>query len=232
MPLLNLGQICSLATNFAGGRLDYALSEASLYANLAYSEVATRINAHRPLEGLAVSSTTSGGNRIAMPTDFDYSIAFTLYVPSFSTATSTGTWVIPLRLRDYRWIDAQSITGDNSVAQSTAGIPEAYVVAASWLELWPSPNSAYSLQLRYMTKVPTLINSTDTLLLDERWHVAVLYKTVELLEAARNNSEHEALARNRYLSYVASTPNDFALRQRERTGNVLRLKWRSSDGLD
>ena len=83
-----------------------------------------------------------------------------------------------------------------------------------------------------MTKVPTLVASTDTLQLDERWHVAVLYKTIELLEAARNNSEAEALARNRYLNYVSSTPNDFALRQKERTGNVLRLKWRSSDGLD
>ena len=232
MPILNLGTIASAATTFAGGRLDYSLSEASQYVNLAYSEVATRINAHRPMEALAISSTTSGGNRIAMPTDFDYSIAFTLYVPSFSTTTSTGTWVVPLRLRDYRWIDAQPINGDNSVTNSTAGIPEAYVVAASWLELWPSPNSAYSLQLRYMSKIPTLVQSTDTPVLDERWHAAILYKTVELLEAARNNVEGEALARNRYLNYVSSTPNDFALRQKERTGNVLRLKWRGSDGID
>ena len=232
MPIMNLGLIASTATTWSGGRLDYSLSEASQYVNLAYAEVSTRINAHRPMEGLAVSSTTSGGNRIAAPTDFDYAISFTLYIPSFSTGSSSGTWVIPLRQRDYRWIDAQPINGDNSATNTTAGIPEAYVVAASWLELWPSPNSAYSLQLRYMTKVPTLVQSTDTPVQDERWHAAILYKTVELLEAARNNTEGEALARNRYLQYVSSTPTDTALRQRDRTGMVLRLKWRGSDGID
>jgi len=232
MPIMNLGTICSNATTMSGGRLDWALSEASFWANLAYSEVATRINPHRPMEGLAISSTTSGGNRIATPTDFDYPLAFTLYIPSWSTATSSGTWVVPLRLRDYRWIDAQPINGDNSATNTTAGIPEAYVVAASWLELWPSPNSAYSLQLRYMTKVPTLVQSTDTPVLDERWHAAILYKTVELLEASRNNVEGESLARNRYLSYVGSCPTDTALRQRDRTGLVMRLKWRGSDGID
>lgn len=191
--------------------------------NLAYHEVASRINAHRPKEALAISSTTSGANRIAYPPDFDYALAFTLYVGSGSTATSTGTQVVPLRLRDYRWIDSQPINGDNSATNSVAGIPEAYVVAASWLELYPSPNSAYSIQLRYMTKTPTLIQSTDTAILDDRWHEAVLFKTVEMLEGSRNNIEAEAIARNRYLSYVASTPNDFALRQKERTGMVLRV---------
>src|SRR5579859_1528055 len=103
--ILNLGDICSMATTFAGGRLDYSYSEASRLANIAYSEVATRINAHRPKEALAVSSTTSGGNRIALPSDFDYSIALTLYVGSGSTATSTGTTVVPMRMRDSRYID-------------------------------------------------------------------------------------------------------------------------------
>lgn len=212
--------------------MDYSLSEASFWVNLSYSEVATRINAHRPKEALAISSTTSGGNRIAMPSDYDYATSFTLYIPSFSTTTSSGTWVIPLRQRDARWIDSQPINGNNSATNTTNGIPEAYVVYSSWLELWPSPNSAYSLQLRYMSKAPVLVNSTDTPVLDERWHAAILYKTVELLEAARNNVEGELLARNRYLSYVGSTPNDAALRQKDRTGMVMRLKYKSSDGID
>src|ERR1700758_4877925 len=113
MPILNLGQLCSNATTMAGGRLDYSVSEASFYCNLAYAEVATRINQYRGKEAVAVSSTSSGVNRMALPPDFDYSIAMTMYVGSGSTATSTGTTVVPLRLRDYRWIDAQPINGDN-----------------------------------------------------------------------------------------------------------------------
>ncbi len=231
--ILSLGQICSMATTYAGGRLDFTFSEASFHANMAYSEVATRINAHRPKEALAISSTTSGGNRIALPSDFDYAIAMTLYVGSGSTATSTGTTVVPMRMRDSRYIDSQAISGADQGTGSVAGIPESYVPYSSWLELWPSPNSAYSLQMRYMSKAPTLVNSTDTPVLDERWHAAILYKTVELLEASRNNVEGEALARNRYLSYVASTPNDYALKQKgDRSANVMRVKWRGSDGLD
>lgn len=222
--ILSLGDVASRATTMAGGRLDYSLSEASFWVNTAYHEVASRINAHRPKEGLAGSSTSSGENRIAFPGDFDYVIALTCYVPSGSTATSTGTTVVPLRQRDSRWFDSQNISGDNSATNTASGIPEAYMTFSSWIELWPSPNSAYSMQLRYMTKAPVLVNSTDTLILDDRWHPAVLYKTVELLEAARNNNEAEALARNRYLSYVASTPNDFALRQKDRTGLSLSLK--------
>ena len=222
--ILSLGDVSSRATTMAGGRLDYSQSETSFWVNMALAEVASRINAHRPKEGLAVSSTSSGENRVAFPADFDYAMAITCYVPSGSTATSTGTTVVPLRQRDPRWIDAQNISGDNSATNTVSGIPEAYITFSTWIELWPSPNSAYSLQLRYMTKHPTLINSTDTIILDDRWHPAVLYKTVELLEAARNNNEAEALARNRYLSYVASTPNDFALRQKDRTGLSLSVK--------
>jgi len=201
-----------------------------MWANLAYTEVATRINAHRPKEALAISSTTSGGNRIALPTDFDYTIAMTLYVGSGSTQSSNGTVVVPMRMRDPRWVDSQRISGDGDTG--VAGIPEVYVPYGSWLELWPSPNSAYSLMMRYMSKAPTLVNSTDTPNLDERWHAAILYKTVELLEASRNNVEGEALARNRYLNYVSSTPTDFALKQKDRSGMVIRTKWRADDGLD
>ena len=204
--ILNLGTIMSAATNFAGGRLDYSVSEASMYVNWAYAEVATRINYHRGKQAIAVSSTTSGGNRIALPTDFDYATALTAYIGSGSTQSSCGTTVIPLRQRDARWIDSQTVEGDTGTTNSTPGIPDAYVIYSSWLELWPSPNSAYSMQLRYITKAPVLVNSTDTPVIDERWHTAILYKTIELLEGSRNNVEGELLARNRYLNYVSSTP--------------------------
>jgi hypothetical protein len=221
MPIYSLGDICSHATTMAGGRLDWIFSEASFWCNQAYAEVATRINAHRPKEALALSSTTSGQNRMALPPDFDYSIAVTLYIPSGSTQTSFSTQVQPLRMRDSRFMDSQAVNGDPAT-NTVGGIPEVYMVYSNWLELWPSPNSAYSMQMRYMSKAPVLVQSTDTPVLDERWHTAILYKTVELLEASRDNREGEAYARNRYLQYVASTPTDYALRQKDRTGMVLR----------
>lgn len=212
MPILSLGQICSTATTFSGGRNDWSLSEASLYANFAYSDLYNKIG-HTPLQALAISSTTSGENRYQLPTDYGYGIALTLYQGSNAT-TSNSTTVIRLKQRDPGWMDAQTL--------SPSGVPEAYEQYATWYQLWPSPNSAYSLQLRYQVKPATLVYSTDTPVLDERWHAGIVYKTVELLEASRNNVEGEAMARNRYLNFMASIPTDQSLRQRDRSGMAVR----------
>jgi hypothetical protein len=211
---MNLGTLCSYSTKMAGGRGDWTLSEASFWANQAYSTVFNRTG-HTPLEAVATSSTTSGENRYQLPTDWNYGIAMTLYQQSSATTGSISTTVIRLRQQDANWMDAQTI--------SPSGVPEAYVQYSSWFELWPSPNSAYSMQLRYAVKPPMLVDSTDTIALDERWHQAVIYKTVELLEASRNNVEGEAMARNRYLNYVVSIPTDQGMKQRDRNGMVLRF---------
>ena len=217
MPILNVGQIVSAATSMAQGRSDWALSEATLYLNIAYSEMVSVVG-HTPLEALAVSSTTSGEQRYALPNDFGSLTAVTLLQGSSSTdTTSHYTTTIPLRQHDARWIDAQLQTNTLS-----PGVPTDYVQYATWVELWPSPNSAYSLQMRYNAKPSTLVNSTDTPALDERWHAGLIHKTTELLEASRGNVEGEAVARNRYLSFMQLMPTDRALKQRDRTGMGLR----------
>jgi len=211
--ILNLAQVCSRATEIAGGRMDWTLSDASFYANLAAQEI-SQFAGHLPKEAIAVSSTTSGENRYAIPSDFDYPTALTLYQGSSATTGSRATIAIPLRGQDASWADSRDLP-DN-------GIPEHYVFYATFFELYPSPNSAYSMQLRYVARMPALVASTDTLVLDDRWHPAWLYKTVELLEASRNNVEGEAMARNRYLSYVNKIPSDRQLKQRDRGAMVLR----------
>lgn len=218
MPIFNLAQFASMATTFAGGRLDWSLSEVSQYVNIAVSDLANRVG-HTPLEAIAVSSTTSGVKRYQLPTDFDRAVALTMYVGSNSTATSSNqTETIVLRQMDARWIDAQDLEDTGN-----AGKPEAYLQYATWFSLFPSPSSAYSLQLRYFAKPGTLIASTDTPALDERWHAAVMFRTVELLEGSRGNIEGEALARNRYLNAVAGMPTDRARKQQDRIGMTLRF---------
>lgn len=214
----------SRATEMAGGRLDWTASDASFYANVALQEVAQRAG-HLPREALAVSSTTSGENRYSLPADFDFPIALTLYQGSNSTNTlSRATTAHSLTARDANWLDGRSLPD--------GGVPTNYVLFSSWFELAPSPTSAYSMQLRYMAKQPTLINSTQTPTLDDRWHPAWLYKTVELLEGSRNNVEGEAIARNRYLNYVVGVPTDMQLKQRDRGSMYLRFtrtKWKEGD---
>ena len=216
--ILSLGDITSRATTLAGGRLDWGSSEASFWANLALEQVLEASGAgHIPREAIAISSTTSGGNRVALPTDFHAPLTLTLYAGSNSTATtSRTTTVYPLKQRDTAFLDAQS-------PQFSGGVPEYYAWFGTWIELFPSPDSSYSLQLRYVAKQGTLVASTDTPALDARWHQAWLYKTTELLEASRANPEGEALARNRYLSYVATLQTDRGLRQSDRKSMTLRF---------
>lgn len=206
--ILTLGQIISRATEMAGGRTDWTPSDVSFYVAMAYDEVKSRAK-YRATEALAYSSTTSGENRINLPTDFDYALGLTLSYPSGSTSSSAATLKITLTQVNTDIVDEQ---------QPYSGIPRSYAIYNAWMELIPSPNSAYSLQLRYQSKAPTLVASTDTPVLDDRWHPAILYKTVELLEASRGNQQAELVARNRYLSYADSTPSDTALRQQARPG--------------
>ena len=217
MAILDLGTCISLASKLAGGRNDWVLSEASQWANNALEQVAQSVGAHhKPREAIAISSSTSGGNRIALPTDFDAPLAFTMYVGSTSTATTSRTTnEVPLIQRDAAWVDAQP-------SQFYGGIPSNYVWYATWLELFPSPNSAYSLQLRYNTKQPVLSLSTNTPALDQVWGQAWMYKTAELLSASRGDSSNEALNRNRYINYVRGVETDLAKAQKDRRSQTLR----------
>jgi hypothetical protein len=195
---LNLTQLCSTATSLVKGRTDVPLSEASFWANIAYQEVATRIR-YATDEALAVSSTTSGENRLALPSNFAYPI-------QISNLSATGN------RRELRGMEAHTFDSRGTAL----GIPEQYALYSTWMEVWPSPDSAYSIQLRYGTKMASLISSTATPVFDERWHFGVALLTAAYVAAARDDGESEAQNKARYLSYMGSTPNDMALRQRDK----------------
>ena len=69
MPAWTLSTLVSRATQALGNRGDIALSDASFWANVAQEQVWNAIP-HDAKEGLATSSTTSGGDKVALPSDF------------------------------------------------------------------------------------------------------------------------------------------------------------------
>jgi hypothetical protein len=205
--IITLSDCISKATQLAG-RNDFATSEASFWANAAYEEITSRIE-FRPMEALAYSSTTSGENRVALPSDFQADI---------NLSNLSKTYERNLTKVDGSYIDSQS---------TSLAAPTQYAIYGEWMELYPSPDSSYSLQLRYHAKLPTLVESTSTPLIDSRWHMAWVYKTTEMLHAARRDSEGEMLAQNRYLGFMGSTPSDRALQQRTRERQSARYKRQS-----
>ncbi len=106
---------------------------------------------------------------------------------------------------------------------TTNGMPQYYFTYGQWLELFPSPDSSYSLTMRYTAKQPALINSTDTPILDERWHPAWQYKTAEYLSYCRNNMELGLIWKQQYLDYIQSTPSDRAYKQQPKIMQGLRV---------
>lgn len=200
--ILTMADVASRATTLAGGRLDWATSEVSFWANLAAVEVFNQVY-HTPLEALAISSTTSGENRIALPADFDAPISLS----NLSTQGAIGGR--QLSQVEGQWISSQ-------VTQLAE--PTQYALYSTWMELYPSPDSGYSLELRYYAKQPIMVESTSTPVFDERWHPGWLYKTTELLQLSRDNPGDAAIWSNRYMSYMGSIPNDRAKRQLAKEG--------------
>ena len=209
--ILSLGDVMSLATTFAG-RSDFSASEVSRLANIALTEVSNRLD-HNPKEALAVSNVTGTGDErlIALPSDFDGVVALKYY--STSTDADTGDNVlgdaVDLAIVDTTVLDSYS---------SDSGTPQRFAVYGNNIEIDPIPDSRGSFILRYVAKQATLVLSTSTPDLDERWHPGWLYKTEALVRRSRGDLQGEALADQKYVNYMISTPNDRSMKQMAKKG--------------
>ncbi len=184
-----------------GGRVDWTVSDVSFYANQAANYIANAEGIeHRSLESSYATTITSGVSRMVLPGDYDQLI--TLSVGSTVAASGSTRWQ-QLGPKDIQWADTYAGRLD-----ATTGAPEAYVEYQGRMEVVPSPNSSYSLVLRYKSRITELTASGSTYPLDEQWNWAIVLKTTELLAMSRNNIDLEVVARNRYLDYMATLRPD------------------------
>lgn len=195
MPTLTLAQIVSRATEMVGGRVDWTLSDATFYANQAVVYVANLEGVeHRSLESSYATTIASGVSRMVLPTDYDQYISLSIG----STVASGSTQWRAMNRGDIRWADTYAGRYD-----ATTGQPEGFAEYQGRYEIVPSPNSAYSLVLRYRSRITEMLPSTNTYPLDEQWNWAIVLKTVELLAASRSDFDREQMARNRYIDYMS-----------------------------
>lgn len=205
MPAYTLGEILSSATAAIGRRDDIGLSDASRLANDAYFEV---WYATQPEEGekIAVSSTTSGENRIELPTDYHAPIsAAVIYRPSWSTSSSVNSSYLTLKI-----VGVEAMDGRNP---EPGGAPEEVAFYNSWMELYPSPDSGYSFQLRYHAGVSDMTALTSVPSLATPWRKAVELKTREYLADFVGDEERSQKASIQYLRYVSTLKTAQATRQ-------------------
>ena len=193
------------------------LSLVSEYVNIAYSMLVNTAGvALSAQETTAYASTSTGTDnaRLATPSDFDRALGLKYARPnSWSTATSRTTMWVPLVKEPAPQLNTIWIQSD------TSGEPEAYAEYATWFELRPSPDSAYSVELRYQRKASEITSSTATPALDEQWHWALVLKSAELLTSAfASDTTSEAAARQRYTVYVSNLRLDQAKKRADQRG--------------
>lgn len=219
MTMWTLGVVMSEATSLIGNRADIPSSTVSLYANQAALDINFAVE---PLEqeAIAVSSTTSGENKITLPADF-YAV---LTVSNLSLSPN-------LLLTKKNYMDVDSST-------TQLGAPHDYVLYDSWMELWPSPDSSYSIQLRYQSRPSVMTATTATPSFDTRFGICWLYKTAAYAAWHVKDFETAGLMDQKFIAELARIPSDLALRQRDRTGQNIALrikslpKWTSANDFD
>lgn len=208
MPAWDLSTLMSESTALIGARTDLSLSRVSFWVNEAHRQVYDFVN-QESAEALATSSTTSGENRITLPSDFREVINL------------SNTSVEPVDV--LRQVDVDTIDSLTTIT----GTPDRYVKYATWLELYPSPDSSYSLILRYRAQASDMLATTDVPSVDTQYRYGVLMKSVELLSDAILDSEGATIYRNKFISYMNATPSDMARKQVNREG--MRVNFRRSE---
>lgn len=198
MPSWTLADLMSRATARIGRRSDIAGSDVSFWVNTAYQEIAQSVP-HALLETITVSSTTSGENRLELPSDC-------MEVINLSWLTQLGT-------NSARTLRRTSVDRTDQAGFSPNGKPQEYALYNNWLELWPSPDSSYSLQLRYYAYPSDMTATTAVPSLATEWRPAVLYLAEAFLHEHLGNDFEGASARARYATYTASLKDTQARRQ-------------------
>lgn len=191
---------------------DIQPSRVSFYVNLAFRDVANRLPAVE-FERMAYSSTSSGNPVLFLPGDCERVLNVSI------TTAVTGVDGQGLRQTNVWDFDAQS-------AGTQSGVPDRFLSYATWLEFYPSPNSSYSLQMRYMARYSDLTNPASVPSVDTRYHTAGLFRTVEMLALRKGDAAMAGMMHGRYESELMAQPSALAQRQHDRLGFSATLKFK------
>jgi len=197
MPSYTLAELTSQSTTRAGRRADISLSDSSFMVNTAYQQVASLIP-DAMQEQKAISSTTSGENKITLPTDFGEIINLSYY----TTKSDSGKTLRMMTPSQY-----------DEVGTHPLGKPHSFVLFRDWFELFPSPNSAWSLQIRYRSNVTDMTELTDIPSIHTDARLAVLYLSIAEHWGFVNEPTQRALAEQKAYNYITTVKNKFARRQ-------------------
>ena len=189
----------SNATRRTGRRADISFSDVSFWVNVAYHDVIEASPHHALLECLAVSSSTSGENRIDLPPDFRDMI---------NISWLTGSH------RTFRRVSESEVDREGFLPVAKS---DKFVLFRDWIELHPSPDSAYSLQLRYHSWGTDMLALTDVPSVSTPWRKGILRRAEQYLHEYLGNDEKALNAEFKYQQFISQIDNDLARRQQDQS---------------
>jgi len=133
-----------------------------------------------------------------------------------STTSSTRTYSLPSDLRVI--LSLRDTTNSRKLTQAdwrtfdklnqTTGKPSRYTRFGSSMELDPTPDATYSLSLRYLKRVASMVNGTDEPILPDEWIEAIILRACWIGALALQMLESSKSFKDEYILYISERKPD------------------------
>lgn len=182
------------------------IAEAKKFVNRAYIQMAMSFQFY----GLETSGTfnTAAG-------DFDYAIATVAAGAKDIIGIYNETDDCPLQEETIQWWE--EIEVDPTTLQEA---PRYWVRFGDELLLWPTPDTAYTLRIRYKTNPTELSSNGDEPVFPEEWHECIVLWAASKAAFSKGYTNIGVNIKNEYLSLVGALQEEQTMQARRRVGQI------------
>lgn len=146
-------------------------------------------------------------------------------IKSFSTITGTSRYTVPTDLaaliRVWDDTNKKKLTkrGVRYLASLPLnmqdGKPTNYVRAKDWIQLVPTPDAVYSIQIYYLTEIGDLVDDTDVFTLPLPWHDGIILKARHMYYDERGDIGKAIYCKNEWKDWVSDKPSEIDLEKED-----------------
>lgn len=88
------------------------------------------------------------------------------------------------------------------------GKPTSYVRAKDWIQLYPTPDDDYIIELFYLTDIADMVDDSDEPVLPLAWHDGIVLKARHLYYDERGDIGKAIYAKNEWKDWVSDKPSE------------------------
>ena len=210
---MNLGQMIEEMQDH--GFEDTSVQRLTGFLNDAYYDICSR----EPwpfLEKSTTVDTVAGTDTLSVPSDFNKALRLVI--------DSQAQYLEPARLDD--------VTSRFAGLLTNTGLPFLYYFIGDTVKVYPIPDSAYTVTLRYMAVPTELSNNDDTPILPSRHHRAIVLGALVAAYRMDDDPENAAVFEQQFEKRIATMGEDVWKKQYDRPERVYTLFDNDADEFD